>query len=102
MAHKKGQGSTQTVAIQIRNTVVKRHDGQVGPQATFWFVSWVPSSTLVKVSVLVATGRFSLRDGVVKFEERRNKKQHRSIPSKLDRSQWYLPFEPVQEVDMRG
>ena len=77
MAHKKGQGSTRNGRDsnpQYRG--VKRHDGQV---VTAGNILVRQLGTKFHPGQGVGVGRdwtlFALRDGVVKFEERRNKKQ---------------------------
>jgi len=77
MAHKKGQGSTRNGRDsnpQYRG--VKRHDGQA---VTAGNILVRQLGTKFHPGQGVGVGRdwtlFALRDGVVKFEERRNKKQ---------------------------
>ena len=77
MAHKKGQGSTRNGRDsnpQYRG--VKRHDGQV---VTAGNILVRQLGTKFHPGQGVGVGRdwtlFAMRDGVVKFEERRNKKQ---------------------------
>ena len=77
MAHKKGQGSTRNGRDsnpQYRG--VKRHDGQV---VTAGNILVRQLGTKFHPGKGVGVGRdwtlFALRDGVVKFEMRRNKKQ---------------------------
>ncbi len=77
MAHKKGQGSTRNGRDsnpQYRG--VKRHDGQA---VTAGNILVRQLGTKFHPGQGVGVGRdwtlFALRDGVVKFEERRNRKQ---------------------------
>ena len=77
MAHKKGQGSTRNGRDsnpQYRG--VKRHDGQA---VTAGNILVRQLGTKFHPGNGVGVGRdwtlFALRDGVVKFEDRRNRKQ---------------------------
>jgi large subunit ribosomal protein L27 len=82
MAHKKGQGSTRNGRDsnpQYRG--VKRHDGQVVLAGSI-IVRQVGSN--IHASEGVGTGRdytlFALRDGVVRFHSRRNRRVVSVLP----------------------
>jgi large subunit ribosomal protein L27 len=76
MAHKKGMGSTKNGRDSIGKRLgVKRHDGQI-VRAGHILVR--QRGTSVHPGSNVGVGKdytlFALKDGIVKFEKRRNKK----------------------------
>ncbi|WP_163328222.1 50S ribosomal protein L27 [Desulfurobacterium thermolithotrophum] len=76
MAHKKGMGSTKNGRDSIGKRLgVKRHDGQI-VKAGHILVR--QRGTSIHPGLNVGVGKdytlFALKDGVVKFETRRNKK----------------------------
>jgi large subunit ribosomal protein L27 len=76
MAHKKGMGSTKNGRDSIGKRLgVKRHDGQI-VKAGHILVR--QRGTSVHPGSNVGVGKdytlFALKDGIVKFEKRRNKK----------------------------
>jgi large subunit ribosomal protein L27 len=77
MAHKKGQGSTRNGRdSQPKYRGIKRHDGMVIPSGT---IIVRQTGTKYHPGEGVGLGRdytlFALRDGVVRFERRRNRRQ---------------------------
>ena len=76
MAHKKGMGSTKNGRDSIGKRLgVKRHDGQI-VKAGHILVR--QRGTSIHPGLNVGVGKdytlFALKDGIVKFERRRNKK----------------------------
>lgn len=76
MAHKKGMGSTKNGRDSIGKRLgVKRHDGQL-VKAGHILVR--QRGTSIHPGLNVGVGKdytlFALKDGIVKFEKRRNKK----------------------------
>ncbi|GAB6075987.1 50S ribosomal protein L27 [Desulfurobacterium crinifex] len=76
MAHKKGMGSTKNGRDSIGKRLgVKRHDGQI-VKAGHILVR--QRGTSIHPGLNVGVGKdytlFALKDGIVKFEKRRNKK----------------------------
>jgi large subunit ribosomal protein L27 len=76
MAHKKGMGSTKNGRDSIGKRLgIKRHDGQI-VKAGHILVR--QRGTSVHPGSNVGVGKdytlFALKDGIVKFEKRRNKK----------------------------
>ncbi len=76
MAHKKGMGSTKNGRDSIGKRLgVKRHDGQIVKAGNILVRQ---RGTSVHPGLNVGVGKdytlFALKDGVVKFERRRNKK----------------------------
>jgi len=77
MAHKKGQGSTRNGRDSNPNYYgLKRHDGQI---VTSGSILVRQTGTKFHPGEGVGLGRdytiFALRDGVVKYETRRNRRQ---------------------------
>jgi len=76
MAHKKGMGSTKNGRDSIGKRLgVKRHDGQIVKAGNILVRQ---RGTSVHPGLNVGIGKdytlFALKDGIVKFEKRRNKK----------------------------
>lgn len=76
MAHKKGMGSTKNGRDTIGKRLgVKRHDGQIVKAGNILIRQ---RGTSVHPGKNVGVGRdytlFALKDGIVRFERRRNKK----------------------------
>jgi large subunit ribosomal protein L27 len=76
MAHKKGMGSTKNGRDSIGKRLgVKRHDGQIVKAGNILVRQ---RGTSVHPGLNVGVGKdytlFALKDGIVKFEKRRNKK----------------------------
>ncbi len=76
MAHKKGMGSTKNGRDTIGKRLgVKRHDGQIVKAGNILVRQ---RGTSVHPGKNVGVGRdytlFALKDGIVRFERRRNKK----------------------------